>query len=62
MLKNILNLEGSQEITASEQKTIVGSYVKETTSRCDAWNYVSIISYEDCSDYFPLEINFSSSN
>ncbi|WP_157848772.1 hypothetical protein [Flavobacterium sp. Root901] len=47
MLKNILNLEGTQEISASEQKTIIG--MTETASKCDA---NSIISYEDCADLF----------
>ncbi|MCD9573671.1 hypothetical protein [Flavobacterium soyae] len=50
MLKNILNLEGTQEISASEQKTIVGIIAgKETVSKCDA---NSIISYDDCTDFF----------
>lgn len=52
MLKNILNLEGSQELTASEQKMIIASNVKETSSRCDTWN-----NNEDCPSY---EINYSS--
>lgn len=50
MIKNILNLEGSQEITTTEQKMIVGSYAKETASRCDTWDDV-IIADEDCTDY-----------
>lgn len=54
MIKNILNLEGSQEITASEQKTIVGSYAKETASKCDTWEYVAS---EDCTDYFMFEMS-----
>ncbi len=59
MLKNILNLEGAQEVSASEQKLIMGNYVKETVSRCNAWDYVSSMSYEDCTDYFALEMNYS---
>lgn len=59
MLKNILNLEGTQEITANEQKLIMGNYAKETASRCNAWDYVSAMSYEDCTDYFALEMNYS---
>ncbi|WP_276378968.1 hypothetical protein [Flavobacterium sp. H4147] len=50
MLKYILNLEGSQEISASEQKTIVGTTNVEA-SKCETWN--SIISFEDCADYYP---------
>ncbi|MEN2414287.1 hypothetical protein [Flavobacterium mesophilum] len=59
MLKNILNLEGTQEITASEQKLIMGNYAKETASKCNAWDYVSAMSYEDCTDYFALEMSYS---
>jgi len=61
MLKNILNLEGTQELTASEQKKIIASNVKEPSSRCDAWNNATI-TYEDCIEYFPLEISYSISN
>lgn len=43
MLKNILNLEGTQELTANEQKTIIASNVKEASPRCEAW-----INDEDC--------------
>ena len=43
MLKNILNLEGTQELTANEQKMIIASNVTETSSRCEAWN-----NDEDC--------------
>lgn len=59
MLKNILNLEGSQELSASEQKLILGNYAKETASKCNAWDYASAMSYEDCTDYFTLEMNYS---
>ena len=59
MLKNILNLEGTQEISASEQKLIMGNYAKESTSKCNAWDYVSAMSYEDCKDYFALEMNYT---
>lgn len=59
MLKNILNLEGTQEITPSEQKTIVGINAKETASKCDAWH--SIIAHEDCVEYY-AENNFAGSN
>ncbi|WP_035646115.1 MULTISPECIES: hypothetical protein [unclassified Flavobacterium] len=59
MLKNILNLEGTQEITASEQKLILGNYAKENVSKCNAWDYVSAMSYEDCTDYFALEMSYS---
>lgn len=52
MLKNILTLEGSQELTANEQKMIIASNVKETSSRCETWN-----NEEDCTSYFPLEFN-----
>jgi hypothetical protein len=58
MLKNILNLEGSQEISASEQKTILSSNVKEITSKCDSWN--SMI-YEDCTEYYP-ELTYANAN
>ena len=56
MLKNILNLEGSQELSAHEQKMIIVSNVKETSSRCDAWK-----NEEDCTP-FPLEISYNSNN
>lgn len=59
MLKNILNLEGTQEITATEQKLILGNYAKEVASKCNAWDYVSAMSYEDCTDYFALEMSYS---
>ncbi|KAF2507706.1 hypothetical protein EYY60_17285 [Flavobacterium zhairuonense] len=59
MLKNILNLEGTQEITANEQKLILGNYAKENVSKCNAWDYVSSMSYEDCTDYFALEMSYS---
>lgn len=49
MLKNILNLEGTQEISVSEQKTIIGAVGNEVVSKCDA---NSIIAYDDCTDYF----------
>ncbi|MDR7369550.1 hypothetical protein [Flavobacterium aquidurense] len=55
MLKNILNLEGTQELTANEQKKIIASNVKERSSRCDTWNE-TLITYEDCTPYFPLEL------
>ncbi|WP_291151215.1 hypothetical protein [Flavobacterium sp. UBA7680] len=55
MLKNILNLEGTQEISASEQKTIIDIFSKEVSSKCDA---NSIIAYDDCTDYFS-ELNYS---
>ncbi|SDZ61500.1 hypothetical protein SAMN05444397_110124 [Flavobacterium aquidurense] len=53
MLKSILNLEGSQELTVNEQKMIIASNVKETSSRCEAWK-----NEEDCTPYFPLEISY----
>jgi hypothetical protein len=53
MLKNILNLEGTQELTVNEQKMIIASNVKETASRCDTW-----YSEEDCTSYFPLEMSY----
>ncbi|WP_262711385.1 hypothetical protein [Flavobacterium resistens] len=37
----------------------MGNYAKETASRCNAWDYVSAMSYEDCTDYFALEMNYS---
>jgi hypothetical protein len=43
MLKNILNLEETQELTANEQKMIIASNLKETASRCDTW-----VNNEDC--------------
>jgi len=46
MLKNILNLEGTQELTANEQKMIIANNVKEVSPRCEAW-----ISEEDCTSY-----------
>lgn len=46
MLKNILNLEGTQELTANEQKMIIANNVKEASPRCDAW-----INEEDCTPY-----------
>ncbi|CAC9973839.1 MULTISPECIES: hypothetical protein [Flavobacterium] len=49
MLKNILNLEGTQEISASEQKTIIDIFSKEISSKCDA---NSIIVYDDCTEFF----------
>lgn len=58
MLKNILSLEGSQEISASEQKTILGTNVNEITSKCDSWN--SMI-YEDCTEYYP-ELTYANAN
>lgn len=58
MLKNILNLEGSQEISASEQKMIVGANIKEITAKCDSWN--SMI-YEDCAEYYP-ELTYANAN
>ncbi|SHF95954.1 hypothetical protein [Flavobacterium defluvii] len=48
MLKNILNLEGTQEISVSEQKTIIGIISIELASKCDA----NSIIVEDCTDYF----------
>ncbi|MBF4464565.1 hypothetical protein [Flavobacterium sp. LC2016-12] len=46
MLKNILNLEGTQELTANEQKMIIANNVKEASPRCEAW-----INEEDCTSY-----------
>ncbi|MFH6962389.1 hypothetical protein ACHRVK_06905 [Flavobacterium plurextorum] len=62
MLKNILNLEGSQEITASEQKTIIGTNVKEATSKCDTWYSRSGLTFEDCAEYYSLDLNYASVN
>jgi len=48
MLKNILNLEGTQELTVNEQKMIIANNVKETSPRCDAWtNDEDCVSYSD---------------
>lgn len=58
MLKNILSLEGSQEISASEQKTILSANVNEITAKCDSWN--SMI-YEDCAEYYP-ELMYANAN
>lgn len=51
MLKNILNLEGTQELTANEQKMIIASNVKEASPRCEAW-----INDEDCAAQSLVEI------
>ena len=51
MLKNILNLEGCQELSANEQKVIIANDMKDAVSlQCDAW-----ITEEDCSAYFSGE-------
>ncbi|WP_281231059.1 hypothetical protein [Flavobacterium gelatinilyticum] len=52
MLKNILDLEGTQEITASEQKKIIGINVMETVLKCDSSSYMASLVNEDCADYY----------
>lgn len=55
MLKNILNLEGTHELTANEQKMIIASNVKEIAPRCDAWtNDEDCMSYSDIKELWQL--------
>lgn len=54
MLKNILNIEGTQELSANEQKMIISSNVKVAPSQCETW-----VNNEDCESYFPIENGYS---
>jgi len=64
MLKIILKLEGAQELTKNEQKSINGGTGPGGSFACDQWNSAGITTYAQCRNFLSSypEIHWSNTN
>lgn len=61
MLKKILTLQGIQQLSVNEQKSISGGSVPGPI-QCDQWNPLGAMTYAECLSYRPLQIQYISGN